>query len=207
MYQRLRELSEKVRAANLEKGFGMPDSTDVAFMLIITELAEAVEADRKDRHADCEAFREACKKSRVLNGDPSYDGNISSDTAFAAKFEAYIKDTVEDEIADVVIRCLDCLNGYALIGAVSGSYVEAEVRNDFVTVGTYPLAATAYFLTGKITNIPKSRYEKLETADALYYVGTFLFTWCKNRGVDLLEHIKLKMRYNASRPHKHGKKY
>lgn len=42
---------------------------------------------------------------------------------------------------------------------------------------------------------------------AVSYVGTFLFTWCKNRGVDLLEHIKLKMRYSASRPHKHGKKY
>lgn len=192
MYQRLRELSEKVRTANLEKGFGMPDSTNVAFMLIVTELSEAVDADRKDKHVDEKAFN---------------DGNISSDTAFTAKFEAHVKDTVEDEIADTVIRCLDCLNGYELMGAVSASYVEECVLRDYPTVLGYPFASIAYLLTGKLTGIPKNRFEQLETADALYYVVYFLFVWCDAHGVDLWGHIRLKMRYNSYRPYKHGKNY
>lgn len=56
--------------------------------LIHSEISEALEADRKGRYADLYAFD-------CVSG------------SFSDKFKTYIKDTVEDEIADAVIRILD----------------------------------------------------------------------------------------------------
>ena len=62
--------------------------------LIISELMEAVEADRKGYRADWEAFEK-------------YDERIS----FMENFERHIKDTVEDKLSDACIRVFD-LAGY-----------------------------------------------------------------------------------------------
>lgn len=59
-------------------------------MLIITELAEAVEADRHKHYA------------MDVPEESSFD---SPD--FVSTFEAFTKDTVEDEIADTFIRLFD----------------------------------------------------------------------------------------------------
>lgn len=56
--------------------------------LIHSEISEALEADRKERGANLEAF------------DSSAD-------SFSEKFKAHIKDSFEDELADAVIRILD----------------------------------------------------------------------------------------------------
>lgn len=66
-------------------------------MLITSELGEALEADRKDKRANVEAFKSGCK---LDNG--SFERSL---------FKTHIKDTVEDEIADSLIRILD-LCGY-----------------------------------------------------------------------------------------------
>ena len=62
-------------------------------MLVITELSEAVEADRKGKRANVGCF------------------NVFSDynrpAGYAFSFESTIKDTIEDELADAVIRLLD----------------------------------------------------------------------------------------------------
>ena len=36
---------------------------------------------------------------------------------------------------------------------------------------------------------------------------SFLFALASDMGVDLMQHIELKMRYNEERPYLHGKKY
>lgn len=48
----------------------------------------------------------------------------------------------------------------------------------------------------------KGRFEE-EMADIVIRV----MDMCGYKGIDLEFHIRAKMRYNASRPHKHGKKY
>lgn len=58
--------------------------------LVISELMEAVEADRKGSHADTEAFNKY------------YDC-----VDFKENFERQIKGTVEEELADSCIRLLD----------------------------------------------------------------------------------------------------
>ena len=82
----------------ITKGFTrQPIATDL--MLIVTELGEACEADRKNRHADIYTFvEEFSKKITPMQ---------NSDEAFKKTFETYIKDTFEDEIADVFLRLMD----------------------------------------------------------------------------------------------------
>ena len=71
-----------------------PDETHL--MLIITEIAEAVQADRIRFHANVDDF-----KSETDGLTSEYDDIWKYD------FKCYIKNSVEDELADIIIRCLD----------------------------------------------------------------------------------------------------
>lgn len=66
-------------------------------MLIVTELGEACEADRKNKHCDI----------RVNYNEPMNDYDVST-------FNEYSKDTFEDELADVLIRLLDLAGGLGI---------------------------------------------------------------------------------------------
>lgn len=59
--------------------------------LIHSEASEALEADRKNRHADLISMQEQMQAHGFRPED----------------FQRFIKDTVEDEIADTIIRLLD----------------------------------------------------------------------------------------------------
>lgn len=61
--------------------------------LIHSELSEALEALRKDKFADISLAYEQCQRT---------DGELCE-----VCFEQYIKNTFEDEIADVIIRALE----------------------------------------------------------------------------------------------------
>lgn len=88
---------EKQHEAILKKGFvQQPVATNL--MLIVSELGEACEADRKNKHADFIAFREAILR---------IDARSDSSEKFKSAFEAHIKDTFEDEIADAFLRLMD----------------------------------------------------------------------------------------------------
>ena len=63
-------------------------------MLIVSELSEALEADRKNKHAALNSFN--CRKNER-----------SCIEDFQADFQELIKDTFEDEIADTFIRLFD----------------------------------------------------------------------------------------------------
>ena len=64
--------------------------------LIHSELSEALEADRKDNYLSKNDIHDLLNKT--------YQPNTSS---FIVPFVSHIKDTVEDELADVIIRVLD----------------------------------------------------------------------------------------------------
>lgn len=63
-------------------------------MLVITEIAEMVEADRKRNKAGVGA-------KLIIKQD------MGKGKAFEDAFEAIVKNTVEDEMADVAIRLFD----------------------------------------------------------------------------------------------------
>lgn len=77
-----------------EKGFwDEKRETGTLLMLIVSELSEALEADRKKKL--CERTPEALLNMYV------------TDEYFTEMFEKLVKDTFQDEIADVFIRLLD----------------------------------------------------------------------------------------------------
>ena len=121
--QDLTKYAKEIHQANVAKGFyEKPVEVGTHLMLITSELAEALEADRHKLSADVDTFQQ----------------DLVEGNSFKDSFKANIKDSYEDEIADAMIRLLD---------------------------------------------------------------------HCGYRGIDIDFHIKEKLKYNETRPHKHGKKY
>lgn len=66
--------------------------------LIHSEVSEALEADRKDKYADNHYLQEM-----EAGG---YDWK-NSELSFRSAFETSVKNTFEDELADIMIRVMD----------------------------------------------------------------------------------------------------
>ena len=122
----------------------LPDETYL--MLIITEIAEAVQADRKDKHADVAKFKEY----QTYYGTFLPSEEIRT-IRFREDFEAYIKNSVEDELSDVVIRCLD----FAALRGVSLDGVTDETQHFHVR--DYSLDVLCYALCCHVTAITPLR--------------------------------------------------
>lgn len=104
----LNKLRDEIHGNAKDKGFwDKPREKGTLLMLCVSELAEAMEADRKDVFCQMERFDRIMKSSRIINNDPTYTGEITADMAWVVHFETCIKDTFEDELADTIIRILD----------------------------------------------------------------------------------------------------
>lgn len=162
------------------EGGGHPD---VYEMLIITELSEAVNADRKQKHADRGMFE-------------NYD--LTNDTLFHQAFQQYIKDTVEDEIADVCIRCFD----YAYAKSINLDDMEESIWGLEIEEKDTPLwfCCTIYGIVRRFA----SRLEEREKRVRLLLKE--MFELADYMGFDLTWHIEQKLRYNRLRGQRHGNK-
>lgn len=93
----INELSKEVHQNAVDKGWWEDkESFNVAekLMLIVSEVSEAMEADRKGKRADMFGYE--------------YDLKLESGKKNKTnRFEFWIKDTFEDELADVAIRLFD----------------------------------------------------------------------------------------------------
>lgn len=90
----IKELQKEIHNTAVAKGFwkGEAANTPTKLMLIVSEVSEAMEADRKGKY-----FTENIK---ALNG-------WFEDDDFIPSFESCCKDTFEDELADAMIRIMD----------------------------------------------------------------------------------------------------
>ncbi len=89
----------------LDNGF---DGKDFArdLMLIVSELSEALEADRKGK--DAHKLPLPIEKSLLCRiGDRDFDKST-----WKNYFESYIKETIQDEIADALLRIMDLCGRY-----------------------------------------------------------------------------------------------
>ena len=155
-------------------------------MLIITEIAEAVQADRDNRHADVAKFKEWQGNSLPLSEETRI-------RRFKEDFEAYIKNTVEDELSDVVIRCLD-LAGLRKVELPPIRVGHSNIRMDFTAFCFNTVHVVA------MTKVPLG--ERLEN------IIERMFVYCEFKNIDIEWFIRQKMKYNKLRPYKHGgKKY
>jgi NTP pyrophosphatase (non-canonical NTP hydrolase) len=98
----INESANQIQTNNKDKGFWDGErNVGEMLMLVVSELGEAMEAHRKNRFANLEAFQ-AREEDRITDAD------VISD------FQELIKDTFEDEIADAVIRLLDLSAGLGI---------------------------------------------------------------------------------------------
>ena len=111
----LNNLAKQIYEGNKLRGFDVSEENiGQTLMLIVSELAEALEADRKARHANLEAF-----DSFVWKGVDQDDEN------FKQSFQMYIKDTFEDEMADTFIRVMDAIGA---LGIDLERYTELKLK-------------------------------------------------------------------------------
>ena len=94
----LTTLANTIHKGNVKRGFyDDPKEVGTVLMLIVTELAEAMESYRSDQ--------------RLGDGISYVDFESSIDEPFTdsdvAIFKEVVKDTFEDEIADTIIRLFD----------------------------------------------------------------------------------------------------
>lgn len=110
----LNQLRDKAYQCAVKHGWHEENLSDEHFLcLVISELMEAVEADRKDNHADMEYYENRISNSLICRGIlPSRP----KEKGYERAYRDFIKDTVEEELADACIRLLDLagLRGYDL---------------------------------------------------------------------------------------------
>lgn len=80
-----------------DKGFE-PVPIPTQLMLIVSELSEAHEADRKGKKADMKNFE------KIIEDYSEDSCSTVKDMMFDAAFKNYIKDTFEDEIAETGVK-------------------------------------------------------------------------------------------------------
>jgi hypothetical protein len=106
----LNDLRDEAFANATEHGFH--DRTAIfgeLLMLVVSELSEALEADRAGSWAP-EKFPVSYPK--VVEGAPAI--TFDMDNVELAVYEAHVRGTVEEEVADAVIRLLDLAGVYGI---------------------------------------------------------------------------------------------
>ena len=186
----LNALKEKAHKSAVEHGFYEEVKPDAFYLgLVMSEAGEAINADRKGMHADTNWFEEGMANGyltpRVL-------------------FESYIKNSVEDEIADIVIRLLD-FAGHKWYGL--RFEVDYELTNPVFGVLEHEGLSSALF---QLNYALGNAYDRGRLEEGISW-GFMIYSecFCKMTGSDkdLWWFVEKKMAYNDLRPRLNGEKY
>lgn len=178
----LNKLRDKAYQCAVAHGWHDENLSDEHFLcLVISELMEAVEADRKGMHANRANFEYYMKQRKRDDGE------------FMYAFKHDIKDSVEDELSDVCIRLLDLagLRGYDLD---SFDYEGSDTEDYSDMTFTESMFRICVYVTDNFYR------------DEPFILLNEIFAFCRDRNIDIFWHIKQKIKYNELRPYKHGDK-
>lgn len=196
----LNELRDRAYKNAVAHGWHEEDKSDQHWLcLVISEIMEAVEADRKGRHSDTEKF---------MHGIENYIHTIevykeAPYNPFEELFENHIKGTVEEELSDACIRLLD-MAGLRDINLSSISFPISNSAEHINHRKVLTFTEWCYDVTRVI-----ARYDKNNYPIGYLFIGILQEVCCIAEiiGFDLLWHIEQKMKYNELRPYKHDKQY
>ena len=169
-------------------------------MLVLSEIGEMVEADRKGLYANVPKE----KDGTVFSPQTFHKDNVY----FASTFEENIKDTFEDEMADVVIRLCDFCGSLNVLPYTND--VMVDMSEEFAKFwGDKSVCEQCFALSSMVVDIERASYDAddSEMCKRLGSTLSFIFEMAHYHGIDLLWHVDRKMEYNESRPRRHGKAY
>lgn len=189
----LEVLSKQAYESAKDNGFYPGTGTTFHLMFIIVEMSEVLQADRKYRHGSIEDYKSEIEMGRDIP------------TAYKNTLEG----TVESEFADIAIRIL------SLLGSIMDS-AKVELMSDEDIKDEHALAIYTFRL-----DIVRDLYRIIERMGVFdlndtpkWYLAKHLqemlidiFAIAHNHNINLMEHIRLKMKYNETRPYLHGYKY
>lgn len=173
-----------------EHGFHDEERSDEHWMmLVISEIGEMVEADRKNRRANRAGF-EKCV------------GLTWND-----RFKDYVKDSLEDELADVCIRLFDYCGTRSLTPRMDDNGL-VDMEAGFESLfGKLSVCEHCFALSCIVSDICRNCKSDEDKELQLGLILSTCFEFARHYKIDLEWHIERKMAYNESRPNKHGKGY
>ena len=189
----LEVLSKQTYEPAKAKGFYPGISTTFHLMFIIVEMSEVLQADRKDRHGSIE----------------DYESEIEMGRDIPTAYKNTLEGTVESEFADIAIRIL------SLLGSIMDSE-KVDLMEDEDLIDEYKLAEfifgfdlveDLYRLIEKIGVCDLDDSPNWYLAKHLQEILVEIFAIAHSNNINLMEHIRLKMKYNETRPYLHGSKY
>jgi NTP pyrophosphatase (non-canonical NTP hydrolase) len=105
----MKDLIKRAHSTAKEKGFWDTErNVSEMLMLIVSEVAEAQEALRKNHYANQEVVNSLAQDLELDKTDEEF---LLKTLVWKGKFEDNIKSTFQDEIADVAIRLFDLCGG------------------------------------------------------------------------------------------------
>lgn len=191
--QLLKQLMTKAYENAKAKGLLKTDlDINKELMLIITEMSEAIQASRHNRHGSIEGYNTYLEVS---------DEHIA--------YEEDLEGTVESEFADITLRIISLLGWYDSQDIIClMNDTELKKTEEFHKVefehGNYCLPTAMYLIITRITYFPFSCSPAWMNTLRLQDILVQVFALAHAEGIDIVEHIKLKMKYNESRPYLHG---
>lgn len=192
--EKLNKLRDDAYDCACKHGFHDTEQTDEHYlMLVISEIGEAINADRKNHKL---------YSKKILEKLPKVDYTKESKELYTMVFDVSIKDTFEDEMSDIVIRLLD-LAGLRKVNLNDLQEILINEKLNIVLKGSEGKSLTQllYDTTGTLC-IPK-----MNITNRIFGAMGAIFAIAHKYKIDLWKHIELKMKYNELRPYKNGKEY
>ena len=182
------QLSSQAHQNALAKGFWKENlSVEHALALVFTEICEAIEADSKEKRANAEAYRANYEAEDIKSAD------LKEYMSYC--FERLMKDTVEDEFVDTMIRLFD------LAGHLQIDFSRLTECRYYRAFSRFSFTENAYAL---IKGLSK---EHINIEKRILFALSYLKNWSEELGIDLSFHVTEKMKYSQSCEAMHGKKY
>lgn len=187
------ELSQRAHDNAVSKGFWEKELSEAHWLaLVVSEICEAIEADRKGKYADVLAY---INKTPDVSFDDIKTSGTTTDVGAWLRFERMIKDTVSDELADAMIRLFD----YAWYLQID--FDRMPPCKYYRVFRRFTFTENAFGLIKGLTK------EYICIEKRIQFALDYLQAWSGWLGVDIEFHVSEKMKYNQGREELHGKKY
>jgi NTP pyrophosphatase (non-canonical NTP hydrolase) len=166
-------------------------------MLMVSELGECLEAHRKGR---------ICK----MPGEYSFWMDVDpSRFEWQNMFKTHVKDTVEDEMADIVLWILSYVHGFD-IKVIPRDYRKESTGNfghDLLRINWYIINAMHESEQTAGRKALNEFFSPNTPTKDWGYVLASIEAFCAWYSIDIHKHVQWKMKYNSTREKLHGKAY